>query len=259
APKHQSTRGSCSQASRRTRRRSTPTFSRTAENTEGTGVATGLTRLGRASRHQLHRDGSPHRDKAIGLYTLSVFLCEKKASGVAGGFCPTKGLFLPLPFGEGKNLVGFKTNGSTLDRGDLFLKTRVKKNGLPVNEDIATVIEKFQNVKLTQLSSSKSSFASVNDTYKQVFGKDRPGRVRGVGTGPTPKSMWGSKEEALREQNIMLHNTLTDMQDRLKKLECIANEISMLGRKVKLCDMYRRPIVGGIVMAEEMSKMVMGK
>ncbi|MQM19499.1 hypothetical protein Taro_052504 [Colocasia esculenta] len=69
----------------------------------------------------------------------------------------------------------FKTNGSTLNRGDLFLKTRVKKNGLPVNEDTATVI------------------------------------------------------------------------------------ISMLGRKVKLCDMYRRPIAGGIVMAEEMSKIVMGK
>ncbi|MQL68890.1 hypothetical protein Taro_001166, partial [Colocasia esculenta] len=182
--------------------------------------------------------------------------------------------------------VLFKTNGSTLDRGDLFLKTCVKKNGLPVNEDTATVIENFQNVKLTQLSSSKSSFASVNDTYEQVFGKDRPGRVRGVGTGPTPKSMWGSKEEVLREQNLMLHNTLTDMQDRLKKLECIANEskqvdyvagpekcvqpststfepkqkmISMLKRKVKLCDMYRRPITGGIAMAEEMSKIVMGK
>ncbi|MQL97946.1 hypothetical protein Taro_030642 [Colocasia esculenta] len=69
----------------------------------------------------------------------------------------------------------------------------------------------FQNVKLTQLSSSKSSFASVNDAYEQVFGKDRPGRI------------------------------------------------SMLGRKVKLCDMYRRPVAGGIVMAEKKSKIVMGK
>ncbi|MQM14672.1 hypothetical protein Taro_047608 [Colocasia esculenta] len=99
-------------------------------------------------------------------------------------------------------LEEFKINGSTLDRGDLFLKTRVKKNELPVNEDIAAVIEKFQNVKLTQLSSSKSSFASVNDAYEQVFGKDKPGRVRGVGRGPTPKSMWGSKEEALRDQGF---------------------------------------------------------
>ncbi|MQM15914.1 hypothetical protein Taro_048867, partial [Colocasia esculenta] len=71
-----------------------------------------------------------------------------------------------------------------------------------MNEDTAAVIEKFQNVKLTQLSSSKSSFASVNDAYEQI---------------------------------------------------------SMLGRKVKLCDMYRRPVAGGIVMAEEKSKIVMGK
>ncbi|MQL69635.1 hypothetical protein Taro_001914 [Colocasia esculenta] len=183
-------------------------------------------------------------------------------------------------------LEEFKINGSTLDREDLFLKTRVKKNGLPVNEDTAAVIENFQNVKLTKLSSSKSSFSSINDAYEQVFGKDRPGRVRGVGIGPTPKNMWGSKEEALREQNLMLYNTLTDMQDRLKKLECISNEskqvdyvaglkkcvqpstsafepktkmISMRRRKVKLCDMYRRAVAGGIFMAEEKSKIVMGK
>ncbi|MQL71815.1 hypothetical protein Taro_004128 [Colocasia esculenta] len=77
--------------------------------------------------------------------------------------------------------------------------------------DIRLEEENFQNVKLTQLSSSKSSFACVNDAYEQVFGKDRPGRI------------------------------------------------SMLGRKVKLCDMYRRPVGGGIVMAEEKSMIVMGK
>ncbi|MQM00611.1 hypothetical protein Taro_033349 [Colocasia esculenta] len=38
-------------------------FYRTAENAAGTGVATRETRLVRMSRHELHRDVSPHRDK----------------------------------------------------------------------------------------------------------------------------------------------------------------------------------------------------
>ncbi|MQM05115.1 hypothetical protein Taro_037920, partial [Colocasia esculenta] len=81
---------------------------------------------------------------------------------------------------------------ATLDRGDLFIRTRIKKAGGPVNEESAAMIDKIRDIKLTQQSSTSSLIASMWDTYEQVMGRDRTGRVRGIGTGPTPKSLWDS-------------------------------------------------------------------
>ncbi|MQL85045.1 hypothetical protein Taro_017563 [Colocasia esculenta] len=52
--------------------------------------------------------------------------------------------------------------------------------------DINEEETKLQDVKNTQpSSSSSSSIVIVDDHYSQVFGKHRPGRVRGVGTDVT--------------------------------------------------------------------------
>ncbi|MQL71362.1 hypothetical protein Taro_003702 [Colocasia esculenta] len=56
---------------------------------------------------------------------------------------------------------------ATLDRGDLFIRTRMKKAGGPVNEESAAMIDKIRDIKLTQQSSTSSSIASVGDAYKQ--------------------------------------------------------------------------------------------
>ncbi|MQL95873.1 hypothetical protein Taro_028545, partial [Colocasia esculenta] len=44
----------------------------------------------------------------------------------------------------------FLKTGATLDRGDLFIRTRMKKAGGPVNEESAAMIDKIQDIKLTQ-------------------------------------------------------------------------------------------------------------
>ena len=45
----------------------------------------------------------------------------------------------------------------------------------------------------------------MGDAYEQVMGWDRTGRIRGIGTGPTPKSLWGSRsEQKLRQDNESL-------------------------------------------------------
>ncbi|MQL68909.1 hypothetical protein Taro_001206 [Colocasia esculenta] len=55
-----------------------------------------------------------------------------------------------------------------LDHGDLFIRTRVKKSGQLVNEEIAAMITKLQDVKITQpSSSSSSSIATADDIYSQ--------------------------------------------------------------------------------------------
>ncbi|MQL93635.1 hypothetical protein Taro_026281 [Colocasia esculenta] len=89
----------------------------------------------------------------------------------------------------------FLKTGAILDRGDLFIRTRMKKAGGPVNDESAAMIDKIRDIKLTQQSTTSSSIASVGDTYEQVMGRDRTGRIRGIGTGPTPKSLWGSRSE----------------------------------------------------------------
>ncbi|MQL93900.1 hypothetical protein Taro_026554 [Colocasia esculenta] len=85
--------------------------------------------------------------------------------------------------------------GATLDRGELFIRTRMKKVGGPVNEESAAMIDKIRDIKLMQQSSISSSIASVGDAYEQVMGRDRTGKVHGIGTSPTPKSLWGSRSE----------------------------------------------------------------
>ncbi|MQL76728.1 hypothetical protein Taro_009110, partial [Colocasia esculenta] len=44
----------------------------------------------------------------------------------------------------------FLKTGATLDRGDLFIRTRMKKAGGPVNEESAAMIDKIRDIKLMQ-------------------------------------------------------------------------------------------------------------
>ncbi|MQM15050.1 hypothetical protein Taro_047988 [Colocasia esculenta] len=63
----------------------------------------------------------------------------------------------------------FLKTGSTLDRGDLFIRTRMKKAGGPVNDESAAMIDKIRDIKLTQQSTTSSSIASMGDAYEQSF------------------------------------------------------------------------------------------
>ncbi|MQL94399.1 hypothetical protein Taro_027048, partial [Colocasia esculenta] len=114
--------------------------------------------------------------------------------------------------------------GATLDHGDLFIRTRMKKAGGPVNEESA---DKIRDIKLTQQSSTSSSIASVGDAYEQVLERDRTGRVHGIGMGPTAKSLWGSRsEQMLRQDNESLKQQIDALEERMKKFESRGNNES---------------------------------
>ncbi|MQM16368.1 hypothetical protein Taro_049324 [Colocasia esculenta] len=101
------------------------------------------------------------------------------------------------------------------------------KSFVDINEEET----KLQEVKITQpSSSSSSSIASADDIYSQVFGKERPGRVRGVGTGPTPTSLWGTSSQCqaqLRAENAQLNAMVKELSDRLGKVESIVVEVEL--------------------------------
>ncbi|MQM22763.1 hypothetical protein Taro_055819, partial [Colocasia esculenta] len=114
-----------------------------------------------------------------------------------------------------------------LDRSDLFIKRHTRKDGKPTNEAAKHVIEKLKSLKSAQPLSDDSTphqVAARNDTYTQVLGPDRPSRVSGVSTGPTPTSMWGNEsKEALRSENRLLmqrmEELVTSMAEKFAKME----------------------------------------
>ncbi|MQM08884.1 hypothetical protein Taro_041742, partial [Colocasia esculenta] len=84
--------------------------------------------------------------------------------------------------------------------------------------------DKIRDIKLTQQSSTSSSITSVGDAYKQVMGRDRTGRVRDIGTGPIPKSLWGSRsEQKLRQDNGSLKQQIDALEERMNKIESRGN------------------------------------
>ncbi|MQL84824.1 hypothetical protein Taro_017338, partial [Colocasia esculenta] len=124
---------------------------------------------------------------------------------------------------------------------------------------------KLQEVKITQpSSSSSSSIASADDIYSQVFGKERPGRVRRVGTGLTPTKL---AERLGKVESIVVESKQVESTPNMERcvqsfasvIEPKGKESLMLGTKVKLCDMAGQPVANAIIMSLDKSKMVMGK
>ncbi|MQL95501.1 hypothetical protein Taro_028169, partial [Colocasia esculenta] len=115
---------------------------------------------------------------------------------------------------------------------------------------------KLQDQKITQPHSLDSS---IDDTYAQVFGKDQPGRIRGVGTGPTPKSLWGGVSTQVQQQEKKIHLTqfMKDMANKISKIESVVLQVQ--GKQVKLLNLGGEEVASGILMSEDKEKVVMGK
>ncbi|MQM12757.1 hypothetical protein Taro_045678, partial [Colocasia esculenta] len=152
----------------------------------------------------------------------------------------------------------FLKTGATLDRGDLFIRTRMKKAGGPVNDESAAMIDKIRDIKLTQQSTTSSSIASVGDAYVQVMGRDRTGRICGIGTGPTPKSLWGSRsEQKLRQDNESLKEKIEALEEGMKKIESRGN--NEFCKRVRILNFSGEVVASGILMSDDNDNVVMGK
>ncbi|MQM12627.1 hypothetical protein Taro_045546, partial [Colocasia esculenta] len=176
-------------------------------------------------------------------------------------------------------------NVQEMDRSELFIVTHTRKDGVPVNSECAVVIEKIQALKQSQSSASSSqTVASKYDIYSQVLGEDKPGRVRGFGTGPTPATLWGRSTDILKDENKKLGDRVKDLEERIAKLERTYSKFqeenesvdggvapkesasvtkqdthSLTAKRVKLLDMYGNQVVVGIVMSTDPTKIVMDK
>ncbi|MQL99314.1 hypothetical protein Taro_032038 [Colocasia esculenta] len=158
-------------------------------------------------------------------------------------------------------MLQFLTTRATLDRGDLFIRTRMKKSGGPVNDESATIIDKIRDINMTQQSSTSSSIASVGDAYEQVLGRDITVRACGIGTGPTRKSLWGSRsEQKLRQDNESLKQQIDALEERINKIESRGNnEDSLTGRRVRILNFSKQVVTNDILMFDDNDNVVMAK
>ncbi|MQM01897.1 hypothetical protein Taro_034654, partial [Colocasia esculenta] len=133
--------------------------------------------------------------------------------------------------------------------------------------------DKIRDIKLTQQSTTSSSIASVGDAYEKVMGRDRTGRICGIGTGPTPKSLWGSRsEQKLRQDNESLKEKIEALEERMKKIESRGNnesstsvchaqkkKDSLAGRRVRILNFSGEVVASGILISDDNDNVVMGK
>ncbi|MQL82395.1 hypothetical protein Taro_014870 [Colocasia esculenta] len=156
--------------------------------------------------------------------------------------------------------MNLQKSGQDMDRSELFIVTHTRKDGIPVNSECAVAIEKIQALKQSQSSASSSqTVASKYDIYSQVLGEDKPSRVRGLGTRPTPATLWGRSTYILKDENKKLGDRVKDLEERIAKLERIDSKFQLTSKRVKLLDMYGSQVAIGIVMSTDPTKIVMGR
>ncbi|MQM01236.1 hypothetical protein Taro_033981, partial [Colocasia esculenta] len=147
--------------------------------------------------------------------------------------------------------------------------------------------EKLKALKQTQPSTNPSNpVVAKDDAFSKVFGEEKSSRIRGVGTGPTPVTLWGRKNEVLKSENKTLHERIKVLEEKIAKLEnkemeenesqvrrdspwlfassmaskeCESSMNPLTGKKVKLLDLENEQVAEGIVMSIDPKKIVMGR
>ncbi|XP_039119077.1 uncharacterized protein LOC120255293 [Dioscorea cayenensis subsp. rotundata] len=85
-------------------------------------------------------------------------------------------------------------SGKKIGRFEFFKATHTKKDGSYLNKETEEIMEKA-NEKLSEYQSIDGDEGMVEtEILTQVIGKERHGRVRGLGLGPTPTSYYGHSD-----------------------------------------------------------------
>ncbi|XP_050245547.1 uncharacterized protein LOC126693581 isoform X1 [Quercus robur] len=135
-----------------------------------------------------------------------------------------------------------KTDGHPIERAVLFQILRTRKDGSAVNPVMKEKMDKMKELlvdpknQLQSFDRSGSIAWSTDDVFAKVMGKERKGRIRGVGFGPTPSGQ-SSK------------TTLTDSE--IQSSQARDNELAQL--KASLATMEEK-LVGFDKMKEKISQ-----
>ncbi|XP_077222072.1 uncharacterized protein LOC143855903 [Tasmannia lanceolata] len=131
-----------------------------------------------------------------------------------------------------------ETTKTTLPRDELWIKTRTSKDGKLVTDSSEDVVKKIRELQGTQpMDISQGSTACNGDILSQAMGPDTHGRVRCLGKGPTPSTLWGKKShrETTKSKNeVILQNKVANLEEELRQVKEILIQNAIIGRNVDL-------------------------
>lgn len=135
----------------------------------------------------------------------------------------------------GEELAG--KDGSEVGGIQLYEKTHTRKNGSYLDPEIEDIIEKAKAKKIEKAANpSEDPLQEDMEIMSEILGPQSNGRVKGLGLGPTPSTVFGafglstttnnSDEEVKR-----LKETVTQQNDKIANLERqMAQLINMIGQ-----------------------------
>ncbi|XP_039117807.1 uncharacterized protein LOC120253540 [Dioscorea cayenensis subsp. rotundata] len=112
-------------------------------------------------------------------------------------------------------------SGRKIGRFEFFKETHTKKDGSHVNAETQDIMEKA-TAKLAEHEVMGEDETMVEtQILNQIIGKERHGRVRGLGLGPTPTSYYGSSSRSTTASvdHSECIERYKDIQDKFQKIE----------------------------------------
>lgn len=120
-----------------------------------------------------------------------------------------------------------RLDGKAPSRAELFILTRTRKDGKPVNEASSAVITQLRELGGQQQDASRNNNAE-GDVFSQVVGRDRHGRVRCLGLGPSPSDFVGTKPTQAEAMKMVTeaNDEVRQMKERLVAMEQTCAQMS---------------------------------
>ncbi|OIV97025.1 hypothetical protein TanjilG_19572 [Lupinus angustifolius] len=109
-------------------------------------------------------------------------------------------------------LRAMKNNSEEVNQAEMFIQTRKRRNGKKVDDETQRVIDKLQN-------SIQESSESAGQTFKLLFGKEKPGRVRCYGRTITPTQLKRNEEIATLKKKH--ENEVNTWKQKVQGMEVI--------------------------------------
>ncbi|XP_020885044.1 uncharacterized protein LOC110229383 [Arabidopsis lyrata subsp. lyrata] len=121
--------------------------------------------------------------------------------------------------------------GKTPCRAEFFIETRKKQDGSFVCDEAKIRAEALTTLLSQNPQVTNNITASLDDEYSQVFGPERPGRVRCVGRGPTPSRLV-KHSSAPRRQETENSELVVQLKAQVKALGDQVNGMSKFFQQI---------------------------
>nr|POF12325.1 hypothetical protein CFP56_73680 [Quercus suber] len=134
-----------------------------------------------------------------------------------------------------------KMNGHPVERAVLYPILHTRKNGTAVNSVVKEKMDKMKQLledssnHLQSSDTSGSIARSTDDVFAKVMGKERKGRIRGVGFGPSPSGRTSKSalmdieihsSQARDNEVAQLKASLATMEDKLASFDEMKERLS---------------------------------